>query len=844
MVLEVVPGAYIVEFNDDADLDQFSRQAEPRYTTRMALDYKLFRGVSIQLSNTTYTGEDYAGQLASLDAVKNIWPVKKISQPASVGKKEGQEERPSSKRDQLHATRQESNETLPYAPHVMTGIDRLHAEGITGDGVTIAIIDAGIDYTHPALGGCFGEGCVVTHGYDFVELSEDPSDLCSDAGTHSAGIIAALGDSPNGLTGAAPGASLASYRVFDCWGSTSTDILIAAFNRAYEEGADIITGSIISYNGWPDEPFSLSVSRIVEKGVPCILPAGNGLLSIFDSSSPADGKGVTSVGSFDSGVVIGTWLGATYTVDGGESISFPWTWGLPYANDGYEREVFAISLDVNSNDDACSPLSDDIPYLGEYYVLFRESTECDSYTQTTNLVNHGAFFMIRYGAAGNTLDSYNGPVGTGAANSVFHGTAVAWIEAIKAGSTIRAAIDRFEYAPSIEFQFENKVNPGAASSFSSWGPTFNLDFKPQFGAPGRHIFSLALPEYDEYLVESSTSSAAALVAAAYALVSEARGTKDPGILESLFASTANPQLFSWDLPFEGYLAPAAQQGAGMIQAYDAAFTKARLEPSSLSFKDTGSSTLSFTIVNDGDDATYSVSYVPSRTFYVLEEDETTVISKPGERTSETAGLAFSETEIAIGARSNATIEVTVSPPDGLNEKRYPYWSGFITVNGTDGSSISIPYQGISGSLSEANVLPHMHVYDYADWYLSPIPEGTLFLLPAPGQEPDWSSGYVSIPAITWDLPWGARKVTVEATNLGNCTSYGNIFQFPAEFLPRANGYTANWLGQLASGEYVPVGTYRLTIRVQHLMSNGSETEDWVSLRSTPFEIAYEDPRAE
>ena len=51
----------------------------------------------------------------------------------------------------------------------MTGADIVQSElGYTGAGVKVGIIDTGIDYDHPDLGGCFGPGCRVATGYDFV----------------------------------------------------------------------------------------------------------------------------------------------------------------------------------------------------------------------------------------------------------------------------------------------------------------------------------------------------------------------------------------------------------------------------------------------------------------------------------------------------------------------------------------------------------------------------------------------------------------------------------------------------------------------------------------------------
>src|SRR3954466_11097926 len=59
---------------------------------------------------------------------------------------------------------------------------------ITGKGQSIAILDTGVDYKHPALGGRWGR--TVIAGYDFVDNDRDPMDE-SGHGTQVAGMVAA-----------------------------------------------------------------------------------------------------------------------------------------------------------------------------------------------------------------------------------------------------------------------------------------------------------------------------------------------------------------------------------------------------------------------------------------------------------------------------------------------------------------------------------------------------------------------------------------------------------------------------------------------------------------------------
>ncbi len=148
---------------------------------------------------------------------------------------------------------------------------------VTGQGITVAIIDTGIDYTHPDLGGCFGMGCKVIGGYDFVNDDPDPLDDHGH-GTHVAGIVAANGQ----LKGVAPEARLLAYKVCNEYGSCSESDVIAALERAADPDGDPMTDDMpavinmsLGGRGASDDPLAQATSHAVDQGIVVVVAAGN-----------------------------------------------------------------------------------------------------------------------------------------------------------------------------------------------------------------------------------------------------------------------------------------------------------------------------------------------------------------------------------------------------------------------------------------------------------------------------------------------------------------------------------------------------------------------------------------
>ena len=107
----------------------------------------------------------------------------------------------------------------------------------TGCGVTIAVVDSGVDLDHPEL----REHLVA--GIDLVDGDDRPDDE-NGHGTHVAGIAAAAMDNDTGIVGAAPCADIMPVRVLNADGTGSDDTIAAGIRFAADHGADVINLSL------------------------------------------------------------------------------------------------------------------------------------------------------------------------------------------------------------------------------------------------------------------------------------------------------------------------------------------------------------------------------------------------------------------------------------------------------------------------------------------------------------------------------------------------------------------------------------------------------------------------
>jgi subtilisin family serine protease len=163
------------------------------------------------------------------------------------------------------------------------GLATAHATS-TGAGVTVGVIDAGINLSHPLFAG------TTIIGYDFIDGDADPSDPgvgpSAGHGTFVAGLVKLV----------APSANIAAYRVFDTLGSGDGFSVAEAIVRAVEDGCKVINLSMVLLEKHASVELALEYARA--RQVVVVASAGNDSTSV--ERFPALISSVISVAAVDS----------------------------------------------------------------------------------------------------------------------------------------------------------------------------------------------------------------------------------------------------------------------------------------------------------------------------------------------------------------------------------------------------------------------------------------------------------------------------------------------------------------------------------------------------------------
>ena len=146
------------------------------------------------------------------------------------------------------------------------GAEPLHASGVRGAGIKVAVIDTGIAYTHSDLAANY------VSGRDFVNNDTDPMDD-NNHGTHVAGTIAAVLNG-TGVVGVAPEARLYGVKVLNASGSGSWSNIMAGVEWAADNGIQI-TNNSYGGSGYPGTLVEAAFANSAAAGVLHIAAAGN-----------------------------------------------------------------------------------------------------------------------------------------------------------------------------------------------------------------------------------------------------------------------------------------------------------------------------------------------------------------------------------------------------------------------------------------------------------------------------------------------------------------------------------------------------------------------------------------
>jgi subtilisin family serine protease len=467
--------------------------------------------------------------------------------------------------------------------------------GYDGRGVTVALLDSGVDRSHPYLRGRVRSGVdVVAHDQSaLAEAAPDDPARLETHGTQMAGLVVGAGG-PAGLSGVAPGANLLPIRVAgwqqDATGRWAvyarTDQLIAGLERAVDPNGDglahdaariALVSLSVPFASFADSPVAravdgaLALDTLVVAAVGNDGPAGPAYGSV---SGPAGARGALAVGAVDARQESDE---VRVVVRAGLDVAFAGV--VPLVNAVTPAGAVTLQPGAPVERAQHAGVAERAPELADFFDATGYSLVAGraAIVRAGNEPAQAAERAAEAGAAAILL--YGGSLPAGALGlreeiavpvvAIPDNAARAALAALARGADAGVSIGRAR----------TSSNAGAdrVAQFSSRGLAYDGRVKPDVVASGVGLASADAGANDDgsprYGTVNGSSAAAATVAGAAALLAQARPALDALALRSLLAGAARP------IGDESVLA----QGAGLVDLGAAVATEFAADETTLAF---------------------------------------------------------------------------------------------------------------------------------------------------------------------------------------------------------------------------------------------------------------------